>query len=450
MSEAARKALEHFMDGLKKRNPYEEEFHQAVEEVASSVMPWYMEHSEYHQAQILERMTEPDRIIIFRVTWETDDGEIRANRAWRVQFNHSLGPYKGGLRFHPTVTQSVLKFLGFEQIFKNSLTGLPMGGAKGGSNFNPKGKSDREVMRFCHSLMTELHRHIGEDVDVPAGDIGVGAREISFLFGQYMRLENRWTGVLTGKGCSFGGSAVRTEATGYGCVYFCERMLRQHDENIDGKVITISGSGNVALYAAEKALQKNAKVVTLSDSGGFVHMPDGLTVEQLAFLKDLKEKRRGRLTEFADKFRNAEFHRDAHPWGINCDIAMPCATQNELDADAARSLIRNGVRAVCEGANMPTTVDAAKLFREQNILHAPGKASNAGGVAVSGLEQSQNAMRISWTRDDVDSRLQTIMKDIHDRCVEFGRQDGHVDYVDGANIAGFKKVADAMLAYGVV
>ncbi len=450
MNTAVGKALEHFMDGLKKRNPHEEEFHQAVEEVAASVMPWYLDHSEYHQAQILERMTEPDRIIIFRVTWETDDGEIRANRAWRVQFNHSLGPYKGGLRFHPSVTQSVLKFLGFEQIFKNSLTGLPMGGAKGGSNFNPKGKSDREVMRFCHSLMTELHRHIGEDVDVPAGDIGVGAREISFLFGQYMRLENRWTGVLTGKGCSFGGSAVRTEATGYGCVYFCERMLQQHGDELAGKTIAISGSGNVALYAAEKALQKNAKVLTLSDSGGFVHLPDGLTPEQLAFVKDLKEKRRGRLSEFADKFQSVEFHRDAHPWGVACDIAMPCATQNELDADAARGLISNGVRAVCEGANMPTTADAALLFRERHVLHAPGKASNAGGVAVSGLEQSQNAMRISWSREDVDGRLQTIMKEIHERCVEYGRQDGHVDYVDGANIAGFKKVADAMLAYGVV
>ena len=442
--------LEQFLSGLRKRNPDEAEFHQAVEEVARSVMPWYLDHEEHRRAQILERLTEPDRIVIFRVSWETDGGDIRANRAWRVQFNHALGPYKGGLRFHPSVTQSVLKFLGFEQIFKNSLTGLPMGGAKGGSNFNPKGKSDREVMRFCQSLMTELHRHIGEDVDVPAGDIGVGAREISYLFGHYLRLENRWSGVLTGKGLSYGGSAVRTEATGYGCYYFCETMLRHQGESLEGKKIALSGSGNVALYAAEKAVQEGAKVITLSDSDGFVHIEDGLDEEQLAAAKELKEVQRGRISELADRYDGVKFHRRARPWQVRCDIAMPCATQNELDRDDAESLIENGVRAICEGANMPTTPEATTLLRKKGILLAPGKAANAGGVAVSGLEQSQNAMRLSWSREEVDQRLRKIMKEIHARCVEFGERDGRVDYVDGANIAGFAKVADAMLAYGVV
>jgi len=410
----------------------------------------YLDNPEYRKAQILERLTEPDRIIIFRVSWEDDAGNIRANRAWRVQFNHALGPYKGGLRFHPTVTLSVLKFLGFEQVFKNSLTGLPMGGAKGGSNFNPKGKSDREIMRFCHSMMTELHRHIGEDVDVPAGDIGVGAREISYLFGQYMRLSNRWTGVLTGKGLSFGGSAVRTEATGYGCVYFCEHMLQQHGDGLAGKSVAISGSGNVALYAADKALQKGARVVTLSDSAGFVHVKDGLNEEQLTFVHDLKEKRHGRISEFADRFAGVEFHRDRRPWHVPCDVAMPCATQNELTAEDAQLLVTNGVKAVCEGANMPTTAEAVEVIREHRILFAPGKAANAGGVAVSGLEQSQNAMRISWSHNEVDERLQRIMSSIHACCVKYGQRDGRVDYVDGANIAGFRKVAEALLAYGVV
>ena len=447
---AHEKELSHFMQGLKKRNPHEDEFHQAVEEVAESVFPWYLQQKGLRKAQILERLTEPDRIVTFRVSWETDDGDIRANRAWRVQFNHALGPYKGGLRFHPTVTQSVLKFLGFEQIFKNSLTGLPMGGAKGGSNFNPKNKSSAEVMRFCQSLMTELHRHIGEDIDVPAGDIGVGAREISYMFGQYMRLENRWSGVLTGKGQAFGGSAVRTEATGYGCVYFCEHMLNQHDEDIAGKRIAISGSGNVAIYAAEKAIQKKAKVVTLSDSDGFVHIKDGLTEEQLEAVRTLKEEKRGRISEFADAESGVSFHEGERPWGVACDVAMPCATQNELDEDNAQDLIDNGVQAVCEGANMPTTSGAAHRFREAKVLHAPGKASNAGGVAVSGLEQSQNAMRISWSREEVDARLQTIIADIHQRCVEHGQRGDRVNYIDGANIAGFKKVAEAMYAYGVV
>lgn len=450
MKDPVAKEFDHFMRGLRKRNPYEKEFHQAVEEVARSVFPWYMQHEAYRRDQIFERLTEPDRIVIFRVTWETDNGEVRANRAWRVQFNHSLGPYKGGLRFHPSVTQSVLKFLGFEQIFKNSLTGLPMGGAKGGSNFNPKGKTDREVMRFCQSLMMELHRHIGEDVDVPAGDIGVGAREISYLFGQYMRLENRWSGVLTGKTLGYGGSAVRTEATGYGCVYFCELMLAEHEHSIADKRMSISGSGNVAIYAAEKAIHKGAKVMTLSDSDGFIYCKEGLNTEQLEYVKLVKEEQRGRISEVAEKFKAIEFHKDARPWSVPVDIAMPCATQNELELEDAKMLVKNGVMAVCEGANMPTTLDAAHYFHEQKVLHAPGKASNAGGVAVSGLEQSQNAMRISWERDEVDARLQKIMKEIHDRAVRYGKGSEVVNYVDGANIGGFKTVADAMLAYGIV
>ena len=449
MTPAEKNELETFMNGLEKRNPYEPEFRQAVYEVASSIMPWYLQREDYRKAQILERITEPARIIIFRVTWETDAGEIRANRAWRVQFNNSLGPYKGGLRFHPNVTQSVLKFLGFEQIFKNSLTGLPMGGAKGGSNFNPKGKSDREVMRFCYSMMRELHRHIGEDTDVPAGDIGVGGREISYLFGQYMRLENRWSGVLTGKGQSFGGSAVRKEATGWGCVYFCDDMLKHHDIDISGKRAAVSGSGNVALYAAQKLINKGAKVVTLSDSGGFIHAPEGLDLEQWEEIRQLKEEQRGRLSSYESK--GVTYHDGERPWGVDCEIAMPCATQNELEAAGAKELVKNGVIAIAEGANMPTNLDAIEIFRENHILHAPGKASNAGGVAVSGLEQSQNAMRISWDDEEVDLRLRNIMKDIHTRCVEEGQAtNANVDYINGSNIAGFKKVAEAMLAYGAV
>ncbi len=417
----AEKHVEGFMRGLRKRNPHEGEFHQAVEEVARSVMSTYLDREDYHKAQILERLTEPDRIVSFRVSWQTDGGEIRANRAWRVQFNHALGPYKGGLRFHPSVDQSVLKFLGFEQIFKNSLTGLPMGGAKGGSNFNPKGKSRNEVMRFCQSLMTELHRHIGEDTDVPAGDIGVGSREISFLFGQYMRLENRWTGVLTGKGCAFGGSAVRKEATGYGCVYFLEDMLEEVGEGIEGKRIAISGSGNVALYAAQKAMEKGARVVSLSDSSGFVHIADGLNEEHFEGVQQLKEERQGRISEMADAFEGVEYVEGCKPWRVPCDIAMPCATQNELDAEDAKALIEAGVAAICEGANMPTTIEATELFAKAGVLHAPGKASNAGGVAVSGLELSQNAMRLSWSREEVDQRLVKIMAEIHTRCVEHGR-----------------------------
>jgi glutamate dehydrogenase (NADP+) len=440
-----------FMRGLEKRNPGEPEFHQAVREVAETLMPFILENPQYEQAQILERMTEPDRVIIFRVTWEDDEGNIRANRAWRVQFNNSIGPYKGGMRFHPTVTLSVLKFLGFEQVLKNSLTGLPMGGAKGGSNFNPKGKSDREVMRFCQSLMIELHRHIGENTDIPAGDIGVGGREISFLFGQYKRLSNQFVGTLTGKGLAFGGSLVRTEATGYGCVYFCENMFNQIGDSIKGKTFSVSGSGNVAIYAVEKATELGAKVVTMSDSSGSIHDPDGIDADKLAFIKDLKEVRRGRISEYAGKFTSAEFAEGRRPWHVPVDVAMPCATQNEINAEEAKMLLSNGVKAVCEGANMPTELEGAHAFSKAKILYGPSKAANAGGVAVSGLEQSQNALRLSWSHEEVDSKLKTIMKDIHEKCVSHGTDsDGHVDYVSGANIAGFVKVADAMVAYGAV
>lgn len=438
------------MAGLIKRNPGEPEFHQAVHEVAESLVPFVVTHPQYDEAQILERLTEPDRIITFRVTWQDDAGRIRANRAWRVQFNNAIGPYKGGLRFHPTVTQSVLKFLGFEQILKNSLTGLPMGGAKGGANFNPRGKSHNEVMRFCQAMMTELHRHIGEDTDIPAGDIGVGAREIGFLFGQYMRLANRFTGVLTGKGLAFGGSLVRVEATGYGAVYFLQNMLATRGEEIAGKTAVVSGSGNVALYCIEKLLEFGASVVTASDSNGFVHDPHGIDAERLAWLKDLKETRRGRISEYAEHFGCA-YHERTRPWGIPCQLAIPCATQNELDLEDARTLIANGVVAVAEGANMPSTLDAVHLFLDQKVAFGPAKAANAGGVAVSGLEQSQNALRISWSRDEVDGHLKTIMRDIHNQCREHGLdEDGFVNYVRGANVAGFQKVADAMLAYGVV
>ncbi len=447
---AVRDEIEAFMQGLVKRNPGEDEFHQAVREIVDSVMPYVLEHRRYYDANILERMTEPDRILTFRVCWEDDAGNIRTNRAWRVQFNNAIGPYKGGLRFHPTVTQSVLKFLGFEQCFKNALTGLPMGGAKGGANFNPRGKSEREVMRFCQSLMIELHRHIGEDTDVPAGDIGVGGREISFLFGEYKRLENRFVGVLTGKGLAFGGSLVRTEATGYGCVYFCNHMLERRGEGLEGKRAAISGSGNVAIYCAEQLAMQGAKVLTLSDSEGFVHDPDGMDAEKLAFVKNLKEVRRGRISEYVERFPRARFHAGERPWGVPCELAFPCATQNEIDdADAAR-LLANGVEAVCEGANMPTQLDAMHRFLAAGVLFGPAKAANAGGVAVSGLEQSQNSLRIAWSREEVDARLREIMRRIHAECVKYGERDGSIDYVRGANVGGFVKVADAMLAYGIV
>jgi glutamate dehydrogenase (NADP+) len=451
MSKDTKGEIEKFMQGLIRRNPGEPEFHQAVREVVETLTPYVLENRRYYDAAILERMTEPDRIVIFRVAWEDDRGNIRTNRAWRVQFNNAIGPYKGGLRFHPSVNQSVLKFLGFEQVFKNSLTGLPMGGAKGGSNFNPKGKSDREVMRFCQSMMIELHRHIGEDTDVPAGDIGVGAREIGYLYGQYKRLANRVTGTLTGKGLTFGGSLIRTEATGYGCVYFCQNMLHHHGDSLKGKSCAISGSGNVAIYCAEKAIQFGAKVLTLSDSSGMIYEPNGIDPEKLEFIKDLKEIRRGRLAEYVDKFKSAEYRAGERPWQVKCDIAFPCATQNEIGLQDAQALIANEVKLVCEGANMPTELDAVRLFQEKGVWFGPAKAANAGGVAVSGLEQSQNAQRLSWSREEVDEKLQQIMKEIHEKCVDYGDGgDSHVNYVRGANVGGFIKVADAMLAYGIV
>ncbi len=443
--------IDEFIKGLKKRNPGQPEFQQAVEEVVGDLMPVVCSEERYRKERILERMTEPDRIVIFRVSWEDDEGNVRVNRAWRVQFNNSIGPYKGGLRFHPSVNTSILKFLGFEQVLKNSLTGLPMGGGKGGSNFNPKGKSDREVMRFCHSLMIELHRHIGENTDVPAGDIGVGSREISYMFGQYKRLENEFTGILTGKGLAFGGSLVRTEATGYGCVYFCENMFNEIDDSLDGKTCIVSGSGNVAIYTVEKALEMGAKVVTLSDSSGFIYDKDGIDEEKLSFVKELKEVRRGRISEYADKFKSSEFHKDKKPWGVKADVAFPSATQNEISHEDAKTLLSNGIKAVAEGANMPTVNEGVHEFRKAKILFGPAKAANAGGVAVSGLEQSQNSLRLSWSSEEVNSRLKGIMKDIHGKCVEHGKtDDGHVDYARGANVGGFIKVADAMIAYGIV
>ncbi|MFY0655093.1 MAG: NADP-specific glutamate dehydrogenase [Cyclobacteriaceae bacterium] len=446
----AQKETDQFMNGLVKRNPGEQEFHQAVREVVETLMPFVLENPQYKKARILERMTEPDRIVIFRVTWEDDESNIRVNRAWRVQFNNTIGPYKGGMRFHPSVTQSVLKFLGFEQTFKNSLTTLPMGGAKGGSNFNPKGKSDAEVMRFCQSLMIELHRHIGAHTDVPAGDIGVGAREIGYMFGQYKRLSNQFTGAMTGKGLEFGGSLIRKEATGYGCIYFTQHMLEKVGQNFNGKTAVVSGSGNVALHATEKLIQLGAKVVTLSDSSGFIHDPDGISQEKLNWVKELKGVRRGRISEYVDAF-GGDYHEGQRPWSIPCELAFPCATQNEVNLDDAKGLIQNGLVALAEGANMPTELDAAKALLDAKILYGPAKASNAGGVAVSGLEQSQNSLRISWSSEEVDEKLKSIMSNIHSKCVEHGQEDdGFVNYVKGANIAGFKKVADAMLSFGAV
>ena len=438
-----------FMTGLVKRNPGEPEFHQAVKEVAHDVIPFMSANPEYEKLQILERMTEPDRVVIFRVCWEDDAGNVRVNRGTRVQFNNSIGPYKGGIRFHPTVTLSVLKFLGFEQTFKNSLTTLPMGGGKGGANFNPKGKSDREVMRFCQAFMTELSRHIGPFTDIPAGDIGVGSREISFLFGQYKRIQNQFTGTLTGKGLAFGGSLVRTEATGYGLVYFASEMLSRLDEGFDGKPCVVSGSGNVALYTAEKITELGGKVITLSDSSGFIHDKDGIDQEKLAWVIDLKSKKRGRIGEYAEKW-GGEYFEGQEPWDVPCYMAFPCATQNEIDAVEAKTLINNGVRLVAEGANMPSTLEAIQIFREAGILYAPSKAANAGGVAVSGLEQTQNSMRLQWSREEVDSHLREIMGRIHDQCVRYGQNGDLIDYVKGANVGGFVKVADAMMAYGVL
>ena len=446
--------LDEFVDGVDKRNPGQPEFIQAVKEVAASVLGYIENHQKYHDHQILERMAEPDRVISFRVCWQDDDGNVRVNRGYRIQNNNAIGPYKGGIRFHPSVNQGILKFLAFEQTFKNALTGLPMGGGKGGSNFNPKGKSDREIMRFCQAFMTELYRHVGEDTDVPAGDIGVGGREIGYMFGQYKRITNRYVGVLTGKGMEYGGSPIRTEATGYGAVYFLQDMLKHIGETPEGHVAVVSGSGNVAQHAVEKLIQLGAKPVTMSDSDGFIYDKNGITQEKLEFVKELKNKRRGRIEEYAIKF-GAEFHgNQARPWSVPGTLAVPCATQNELNADDARMLLKNGVRAVSEGANMPTELEAVHLFQDAKVMFAPGKAANAGGVGVSGLEMSQNSARITWKEPELQKLLRDIMQEIHDRCVRYGGSEGgkdkYVDYVKGANIAGFVKVADAMIAQGVV
>lgn len=442
-------SVESFLARLKKRDPDQPEFHQAVEEVLRSLWPFLEANPHYLTSGILERICEPERAIVFRVSWVDDQGKVQVNRGFRIQMNSAIGPYKGGLRFHPSVNLGVLKFLAFEQTFKNSLTSLPMGGGKGGSDFDPKGKSDAEVMRFCQAFMSELYRHIGADVDVPAGDIGVGAREIGFLFGQYKRLSNQFTSVLTGKGPSYGGSLIRPEATGFGCVYFAEEMLKRRGQTVEGKRVAISGAGNVAQYAARKVMDLGGRVISLSDSEGTLYCESGLTEAQWQAVLELKNVQRGRISELAGRF-GLEFLAGQHPWGLSCDIALPCATQNELDAEAARALLRNGCTCVAEGANMPTTLEAVDLFIEAGILFAPGKASNAGGVAVSGLEMSQNAMRLLWTGGEVDSKLHAIMQSIHHACVHYGEENGQVNYVKGANIAGFVKVADAMLAQGVV
>lgn len=441
--------LERFMAGLKRRNEGQPEFHQAVHEVARDIVPFLEDKKVYKEARILQRMSEPDRVIMFRVCWTDDNNQVRVNRGYRVQFNNSIGAYKGGLRFHKSVNLSILKFLGFEQVFKNSLTTLPMGGGKGGSDFNPQGKSNGEVMRFCQSFMSELFRHIGPNTDVPAGDIGVGAREIGYLFGQYKRLQNEFTGTITGKGLGFGGSLIRTEATGYGCVYFAREMLGTRSDDVKGKNCVVSGSGNVAQYTAKKVQQLGGKVLTMSDSSGFIHDPDGINEEKLAWVMDLKNNRRGRINEYVDKF-GGEFHEGKRPWSVPCDLAFPCATQNELDGDDAKVLVANGCQLVSEGANMPSTLDAVGVFIDSKILFGPAKAANAGGVAVSGLEQTQNAMRLSWSREQVDEQLLDIMKNIHSTCVEHGTEGDFINYVQGANVGGFIKVADAMLAYGVL
>ena len=451
MKKSVELKIKDFMEMVKKRNDHEPEFLQAVQEVAETVIPYIVEKDIYHGKNILLRMVEPERLISFRVSWVDDDGEIQVNRGYRIQMNSAIGPYKGGLRFHPSVNASILKFLAFEQVFKNSLTTLPMGGGKGGSDFDPKGKSDNEIMRFCHAFMSELFRHIGPSTDVPAGDIGVGAREIGFMFGMYKKLKNEFTGVLTGKGQSWGGSLIRPEATGYGTVYFAENMLKMKADSFEGKTVVISGSGNVAQYAAEKAVELGAKVVTMSDSDGYIYDEDGIGEEKLKFIMELKNEKRGRISEYADKFKGAKFFKGERPWSVKCDIALPCATQNELNGDEAKQLIKNGCMCVSEGANMPSTPDAIHEFQKAKIMFAPGKASNAGGVATSGLEMSQNALRMSWSREEVDEKLKDIMEDIHDSCVEYGKNDdGSIDYVRGANIAGFVKVADAMLAQGII
>tara|TARA_B100000900_G_scaffold415788_1_gene447203 strand:- start:11200 stop:12534 length:1335 start_codon:yes stop_codon:yes gene_type:complete len=442
------KYIHDFMTKVKSKNPNEHEFLQAVEEVAEAVIPFMQEHPKYNNKMLLERMVEPERVIMFRIPWVDGNGKTQVNRGYRVEFNSAIGPYKGGLRFHPTVNLSILKFLGFEQVFKNSLTTLPMGGGKGGSDFDPKGKSDNEVMSFCQSFMTELFRHIGPNTDVPAGDIGVGGREIGFMFGQYKRIRNEFTGVLTGKGVTWGGSLIRPEATGYGNVYFAQNMLEKRGDSFVNKKVVISGSGNVAQYACEKATELGAKVITLSDSSGYIYDSEGIDAEKLAFVKQLKNIKRGRIKEYAEKY-GCEFH-EGRPWSVTCDIALPCATQNELNEDEANELIKNGCILVSEGANMPSTPEAIAAFQKAKILFAPGKASNAGGVATSGLEMSQNSLRLNWDRDEVDNKLKQIMKNIHSSCVEYGSSGDYVDYVKGANIAGFVKVADAMLDQGTV
>jgi glutamate dehydrogenase (NADP+) len=442
--------IDAFMEKVKAKNGHEPEFLQAVHEVAEAVIPFMEKHPKYEQNNILERIVEPERTIIFRVPWIDDKGKPQVNRGYRVQFNSAIGPYKGGIRFHPSVNLSILKFLGFEQIFKNSLTTLPMGGGKGGSDFDPKGKSDNEVMRFCQSFMTELARHIGADNDVPAGDIGVGGREIGYMFGQYKRLRNEFTGVLTGKGRNWGGSLIRPEATGYGTVYFAEEMLKTKKDSFKGKNVVISGSGNVAQYAAQKATQFGAKVLTMSDSGGYIFDKDGIDAEKLAFIMELKNVKRGRIEEYTKKFKTAKFVKGKTPWEVKADIALPCATQNELHEKDAKTLLKNGCICVAEGANMPSTPEAIAQFAAAKILFSPGKASNAGGVATSGLEMSQNSLRYSWTSEEVDEKLHGIMKSIHEACVQYGKDGKYVDYVKGANIAGFVKVADSMIDQGVV
>ena len=445
-----KKIIDQFLAEVQARNQNEPEFMQAVTEVAENVIPYIVENDIYYGQNILLRMVEPERVIFFRVAWTDDQNEIQVNRGYRIEMNSAIGPYKGGLRFHPSVNISVLKFLAFEQVFKNSLTTLPMGGGKGGSDFEPKGKSDNEVMRFCQSFMSELFRHIGPNRDIPAGDIGVGSREIGYLFGQYKRLANEFTGVLTGKGVTWGGSLIRPEATGYGVVYFSQKMLENIGTNLDGKKVVVSGSGNVAQYAAEKVIQLGGIVCTLSDSGGYIYDKDGIDAEKLSHIMDIKNVQRGRIKQYIERYPNAEFHSNKTPWEVPCDVGLPCATQNELHLEDAELLIKGGCVCVGEGANMPTTPEAIHLFTENKVLFAPGKASNAGGVAVSGLEMAQNSLRYNWTREEVDTRLKNIMSEIHQSCVEYGQEDGYVNYVKGANIAGFVKVADAMLAQGVV
>jgi glutamate dehydrogenase (NADP+) len=440
-----------FMNGIQQKNPGEKEFIQAVDEVARTLVEFIEQNPKYKKAKVLERIAEPERVIMFRVPWIDDKGEYQINRGFRIQMSSAIGPYKGGIRFHPSVNLSILKFLAFEQVFKNSLTTLPMGGGKGGSDFDPKGKSDNEVMRFCQSFMTELFRHITADTDVPAGDIGVGGREVGYMFGQYKRIKNEFTGVLTGKGITFGGSLIRPEATGYGCVYFAQEMLLASGSGMEGKKCVISGSGNVAQYAGEKLLHLGAVPITFSDSDGYIYDPAGFDREKLDFVMHLKNEKRGRISEYVSAYPQAKYIAGKKPWEVPCDLAFPCATQNELDADAAKTLIANGCKGVFEGANMPCTIEAIDAFLEAKVLYAPGKASNAGGVATSGLEMSQNSLRMSWSREEVDSRLHNIMRNIHAQCVEYGREsDGFVNYVKGANIAGFVKVAEAMLGQGLV